>query len=103
MDSRHRPHVNVVNLAEGRGGRVVDGPALDATSISKLLCDWALHRVVMSGRASVLDYGTFTRTIPTPLWNARAASTTAWCPIRLSAAVMSPDGGLGSAPTRSSA
>jgi len=71
---RHRPHVNVVvnleDLVEGRGGRVVDGPALDATSISKLLCDCALHRVVMAGGSAILDYGRSTRTIPTPLWNA---------------------------------
>jgi hypothetical protein len=29
-----------------------------------------LHRVVMSGRSAILDYGTATRTIPTALWNA---------------------------------
>lgn len=71
---RHRPHLNVVveldALAEGLGGRVVDGPALEATTLSRLLCDCALHRVLMSGRSSVLDYGTSTRTIPAPLWNA---------------------------------
>jgi len=71
---RHRTHVNVVvnleDLAARQGGRVVDGPALDATSISKLLCDCALHRVVMAGGSAILDYGRSTRTIPTPLWNA---------------------------------
>jgi hypothetical protein len=35
-----------------------------------MLCDSALHRVVMTGRSSVLDYGTSTRTIPVNLWNA---------------------------------
>ncbi len=71
---RHRPHLNVVveldDLAEGGGGRIVGGPALDGSSVSRLLCDSALHRVVMSGRSAVIDYGTSTRTIPAPLWNA---------------------------------
>lgn len=71
---RHRPHVNVVveleDLLAGRGGRVVDGPSLDGPTLSRLFCDSAVHRVVMAGRSAVLDYGTSTRTIPAPLWNA---------------------------------
>ena len=71
---RHRPHVNVLvefdDLAGERGGRVVDGPGLDGPTVSRLLCDCALHRVVMSGRSAIVDYGTSTRTIPAPLWNA---------------------------------
>jgi hypothetical protein len=71
---RHRPHVNVVieldDLEKGRGGRVVDGPSLDGPTLARLFCDSAVHRVVMAGRSAVLDYGTATRTIPTPLWNA---------------------------------
>jgi hypothetical protein len=71
---RHRPHVNVVvdveDLLAGRGGRMVDGPELDGPTVSRLFCDSAVHRVVMSGRSAVLDYGTATRTIPAPLWNA---------------------------------
>jgi hypothetical protein len=71
---RHRPHVNVVvdldAVHEGGGGRVIDGPALDGTSVSRLLCDCSLHRVLMSGRSAILDYGTATRTIPAPLWSA---------------------------------
>ena len=71
---RHRPHLNVVvdldALEAGRGGRVVDGAGLDGASLSRLLCDCALHRVVMSGGSAILDYGTSTRTIPSPLWNA---------------------------------
>ena len=71
---RHRPHLNVVvdleDLEAGLGGRVVDGAFLDQGSLSALLCDSALHRVVMRGRSSVLDYGTSTRTVPAPLWNA---------------------------------
>ena len=71
---RHRPHLNVVvdvdAVQEGQGGRVIDGPAIDATSVSRLLCDCALHRVVTAGRSAILDYGTSTRTIPAPLWSA---------------------------------
>jgi len=65
---RHRPHLNVVvgidDLQAGRGGRIIDGPGLDGPSISRLFCDSALHRVVMAGRSSILDYGTATRTVP---------------------------------------
>jgi hypothetical protein len=64
---RHRPHVNVVveldDLVEGRGGQVVDGAVLDGPTLSKVFCDSAVHRVVISGRSAVLDYGTATRTI----------------------------------------
>ena len=71
---RHRPHLNVVvdleALQEDRGGRVVDGPSLDATTMSRLVCDCALHRVLTRGRSAILDYGTSTRTIPAPLWSA---------------------------------
>ena len=71
---RHRPHVNVVveleDLLAGRGGRVLDGPSLDGPTVSRLFCDSAVHRVVMAGRSSILDYGTSTRTVPAPLWNA---------------------------------
>jgi hypothetical protein len=74
LGGRHRPHLNVVvdieALEEGRGGRIIDGPAIDGTSLSTLLCDSALHRVVTSGRSAILDYGTSTRTIPAPLWSA---------------------------------
>jgi hypothetical protein len=69
---RHRPHLNVVvdidALHEGSGGRVIGGPAIDGSSLSRMLCDCALHRVLTSGRSAILDYGTSTRTIPAPLW-----------------------------------
>ncbi|MGI8684501.1 MAG: DUF222 domain-containing protein [Acidimicrobiales bacterium] len=71
---RHRPHVNVVvdldDLVAGRGGETIDGTPLDQVTLSQLLCDSALHRVLMAGRSTILDYGTATRTIPAPLWNA---------------------------------
>jgi hypothetical protein len=71
---RHRPHLNVVAeldaVEEGRGGRVVGGPAVDGPTLSRLLCDCSLHRVITAGRSAILDYGTATRTIPAPLWSA---------------------------------
>ncbi|MEA2686844.1 MAG: hypothetical protein QOE93_2039 [Actinomycetota bacterium] len=62
--------VDIEALEEGRGGRIIDGPAIDGTSLSTMLCDSALHRVVTAGRSAILDYGTSTRTIPAPLWSA---------------------------------
>jgi hypothetical protein len=71
---RHRPHLNVIVDVEaieaGRGGQVVNGPHLDGPTTARLLCDGVLHRVVMSGRSTILDYGTATRTTPVNLWNA---------------------------------
>lgn len=71
---RHRPHVNVVvdlaALEAGRGGRTVDGEPIDAGELGALLCDCALHRLLVAGRSSILDYGTTVRTIPANLWNA---------------------------------
>ena len=45
-------------------------PDSTGLTVSRLLCDCALHRVVMKGRSAVLDYGMSTRTIPAPLWYA---------------------------------
>ena len=71
---RHRPHLNVViehdALLEGGDGRIVGGPVVDGTAVSQMLCDSAVHRVVMSGRSAILDYGTSTRTISPALWSA---------------------------------
>jgi hypothetical protein len=71
---RHRPHLNVTTTVDDievkRGGHIVGGPALDSATLSRLVCDSALHRVLMTGRSAILDYGTSTRTVPAPLWNA---------------------------------
>ncbi len=72
---RHRPHLNVVvNLDDLQSppghGTTVEGTPVAASSLAQLLCDSALHRVVLAGRSTILDYGTATRTIPAPLWNA---------------------------------
>ncbi len=71
---RHRPHLNVIcdagDLAAGRPGRFADGTSVDAATLARLACDAAVHRVVMDGVSTILDYGTATRTIPSSLWNA---------------------------------
>jgi Domain of unknown function (DUF222) len=72
--SRHRPHLNVLvdaaDLAAGRPGRFVDGSSLNGTAVARLACDAAVHRAVVEGSSTILDYGTATRTIPGSLWNA---------------------------------
>jgi hypothetical protein len=73
---RHRPHLNLVldidryRALQTAGARSVDGGRLDRPSTDRLLCDAAIHRVLSHGRSAILDYGTATRTIPTPLFNA---------------------------------
>jgi hypothetical protein len=73
---RHRPHLNIVldidhYLVRGAGGATTaDGTHLDRATLDRLLCDAALHRVLTAGRSTILDYGTATRTIPAPLFNA---------------------------------
>jgi hypothetical protein len=73
---RHRPHINLVldierfRALSGAGATTVDGTILDRTAVERLLCDAALHRVLTRGRSAILDYGTTTRTIPAPLFNA---------------------------------
>jgi hypothetical protein len=71
---RHRPHLNIITTLdelERRGnGRLVDGTSLDHTTVQRLACDAGIHRVVADGRSGILDYGTTTRTVPAPLFNA---------------------------------
>jgi Domain of unknown function (DUF222)/HNH endonuclease len=73
---RHRPHLNLTldidryQALRTAGAASVDGTRLDRTSTDRLLCDAAIHRVLSHGRSAILDYGTATRTIPAPLYNA---------------------------------
>jgi hypothetical protein len=73
---RHRPHLNVVIDVEGTDlddeaiARLLDGPRLDAATLERLLCDSGLHRVLMRGASSILDYGRTTYTVPPSLWAA---------------------------------
>jgi Domain of unknown function (DUF222) len=71
---RHRPHLNVIttldDLEHRRHGRLVDGSILDAATVQRLVCDAGIHRVITTGRSSILAYGTTTRTVPANLFNA---------------------------------
>jgi Domain of unknown function (DUF222) len=71
---RHRPHLNVIaslDDVERRGqGRLIDGSVLSAATVQRLVCDAGIHRVITDGWSSILDYGTTTRTVPAPLFNA---------------------------------
>ena len=71
---RHRPHLNVIttlpDLQHHGHGRLVDGTPLDPATLSRLICDAGVHRVITDGRSAILDYGTTTRTVPAPLYNA---------------------------------
>jgi Domain of unknown function (DUF222) len=73
---RHRPHLNLVldlhryQALAAAGASSVDGTGLDRTTLDRLLCDAALHRVLTQGRSTIIDYGRATRTIPAPLYNA---------------------------------
>jgi hypothetical protein len=70
---RHRPHVNLAigldDLVAGRPGATADGDPVDAAAASRYACDSVLHRMLVA-RGAILDYGTATRTVPGPLWNA---------------------------------
>jgi hypothetical protein len=70
---RHRPHLNVVvdvdAVTGGGPAALVGGGPLPRAAIGRLACDSAWHRVLAS-RSAILDYGTATRSIPAPLWNA---------------------------------
>ncbi|MGH9148810.1 MAG: DUF222 domain-containing protein [Acidimicrobiales bacterium] len=71
---RNRPHLNVVvdldDLGCGCGGTTTEGLPLSGAALSALLCDSVLHRLVMKGGSTVLDYGTSTRVVGASLWAA---------------------------------
>ncbi len=72
--SRERPQVSVIvsldDLANDGPGRLADGTAVSASTTLRLACDAVLHRIVMTGRSTILDYGSATRTISPALWAA---------------------------------
>jgi len=72
--SRERPQVSVIvgldDLANDGPGRLADGTAISASTTLRLACDAVLHRIVMTGRSVILDYGSATRTISPALWAA---------------------------------
>jgi hypothetical protein len=70
---RHRPHLNVVVRAD-QGvvpvGSLIDGSVLPLSTIQRLLCDCAAHRVLVDADSTILDYGRAARTAPVNLFNA---------------------------------
>ncbi|HZN13199.1 MAG TPA: DUF222 domain-containing protein [Acidimicrobiales bacterium] len=68
---RHRPHLNLVaDLGDTATGSYIDGTIAASSVIESLLCDCNLHRVLVKGRAAILDYGRSVRTAPPDLFNA---------------------------------
>ncbi len=73
---RHRPHLNIVVKAETIGTQYVEaefaetGMRLDSPTLNRLLCDCAIHRVIVNPDGTILDYGRSTRTPPVNLYNA---------------------------------
>jgi hypothetical protein len=71
---RSRPCVNLVvglgDLAGGGPGWAAEGTWLRPDLVAWLTCDAELHRVVVAGRSTVLDYGSATRAISQALWSA---------------------------------
>jgi len=75
---RHRPHLNIVVryedlIADLEDARYLDGGPVATATITQLLCDSVLHRLVVAGRSAILDYGRATHTIPVDLYNALVA------------------------------
>jgi hypothetical protein len=72
--ARNRPQLSVIvslsDLAQDLPGRMADGTAVPASTISRLACDAMLHRIVMAGRSAILDYGSAVRTVSPALWAA---------------------------------
>jgi hypothetical protein len=72
--SRQRPQVSVIvelsDLADDGPGRLADGTPVPASTVSRLACDSLLHRIVMTGRSAILDYGSAVRTVSPALWAA---------------------------------
>jgi Domain of unknown function (DUF222) len=72
--ARQRPHLSVIvrlqDLATGAPGQLADGTPIAGPTVSQLACDAELHRIVMSGRSTILDYGSAVRTVSPALWAA---------------------------------
>jgi hypothetical protein len=72
LGGRHRPHLNVMVDTDPAGhpvaGRYDNGTFLDQGTLQAMLCDCTLHRVMLKGGSSILDYGRAVRTFPANLW-----------------------------------
>jgi len=78
VGGRHRPHVNVIvdaaDLHDGARAELVEQQLpLGRAATTRLLCDCAVHRVVVdreAGRMTILEVAAATRTIPAGVWSA---------------------------------
>ena len=73
---RHRPHLNVVVDGDSlnghghlEGGLAEQRIPLDSPTLTRLLCDCTMHRMLRDSAGTIIDYGRATRTIPAPLFN----------------------------------
>jgi len=68
---RRRPHLNLIvtadQLATGAGGRYHHGPTIAGERLAAEACDAIIHRVTVSNRSTILDYGRAQRTVPVDL------------------------------------
>ena len=72
---RRRPDVTVVltlDDLEQQVGRSLDGEVLDARSLSSLLCDAGVHRLLTDGHSVIIDAGRTTRAVGHHLFGALA-------------------------------
>jgi hypothetical protein len=62
--------IDVDDYEHHRGtATLLDGGILPREVTGAMLCDCVLHRVVMKGRSTIIDYGTATQTISPALWD----------------------------------
>jgi 5-methylcytosine-specific restriction protein A len=70
---RHRPHINILHDLDTGTARYLDGPTISRQVLEEYFCDSAFHRVLTTGRSTILDYGMSTRVLTAALWAALAA------------------------------
>ena len=70
---RHRPHINVLHDLDTGTARYLDGPTISRQVLEEYFCDSAFHRVLTTGKSTILDYGMATRVIVAALWTALVA------------------------------
>ncbi len=76
---RHRPHMNIIvkddpeHTGQLEGFDAESGVRIDSPTLQRLACDCEFHRVLMSAKGAVLDYGRSTKTPSPDLYNAVVA------------------------------
>ncbi len=74
--ARQRPSAHVVidwdvltGTARPGTSHWLDGTPISNAAIAQVLCDAQVHRVIVSGASTILDYGRGTKAVPPNLWN----------------------------------